>query len=81
MLQAREKRSSMHRSRVPWLRISRSSPLDDTLPVIARMPLGIPEEILRPVEVGEYMHRRRAEIRPTLQTLPDVVHAMIDVVS
>lgn len=44
------------------------------------MPLSISQEVLRPIEVGEYVHRGRAEIRPTLQALPDVVHAVIDVV-
>ena len=71
----------MHRSRISRLRISCSSPLHDTIPVIARMPLSISQEVLRPIEVGEHMHRRWTEIGPTLQTLSDVVHTVIDVVS
>lgn len=45
------------------------------------MRLSIPQEVLRPIEVGEHMHRRWTEIGPTLQTLSDVVHTVIDVVS
>jgi len=71
----------MHRGRISRLRISCSSPLHDTLPVIARMLLSISQEILRPIEVGEYMHCRWAEIGATLQALSDVVHAVVDVVS
>ena len=71
----------MHRSRISRLRISCSSPLHDTIPVIARMPLSISQEVLRPIEVGKYMHCRRAEVGPTLQALSDMVQAVVDVVS
>ena len=71
----------MHGSRIPRLWIPCSSPPHDTIPVIARVPLSISQEILRLIEIGEHMHRRRAEIGATLQALPDVVHAVIDVVS
>lgn len=74
-------KNSMHRSRIPWLRIPSSSPPHDTLPVIARMLLSVSQEILRPVEVSKYMHCRRAEVGSTLQALPDVVHAVVDMVS
>ncbi|KAG9799342.1 hypothetical protein KCU75_g30, partial [Aureobasidium melanogenum] len=43
---------------------------------IARMLLGIAQEILGPIRVIEHMHRCWTEIGPTLQTLPDMVHAM-----
>ncbi|KAG9711288.1 hypothetical protein KCU69_g28, partial [Aureobasidium melanogenum] len=66
---------------VARLRVPCTSPLHDTLPVIARMLLGIAQEILGPIRVIEHMHRCWTEIGPTLQTLPDMVHAMVNVVS
>jgi hypothetical protein len=45
------------------------------------MLLGIPQEILGPIRVIEHMHRCWTEIGPTLQTLPDMVHAMVNVIS
>lgn len=45
------------------------------------MLLGIAKEVLRAIEVFEHMHCRWAEIRAALQALPDMVHAMVDVVS
>ena len=45
------------------------------------MFLCIAKEVLRAIEVFEHVHCRWAEIRATLQALPDMVHAMVDVVS
>ena len=71
----------MHGSCVPRLRLPRSSPTHDTLPIIARMPLSIAQEIFRPVEILKHVHCRWAEVGSALQALPDMVHAVVDVLS
>lgn len=45
------------------------------------MLLGVSQEVLRAVYVLENVHRCRTQIRSALQALPDVVHAMVNVVS
>lgn len=45
------------------------------------MLLCIAKEVLGAVQIFEDVHRRGAKIRSTLQALPDVVHAVVNVVS
>lgn len=45
------------------------------------MPLSIAQEIFRAIKIIKDMHSRRAKIRTTLQALPDMIHAVVDMIS
>lgn len=45
------------------------------------MLLSIAKEVLGTIQVFKHVHRCWAEIRSTLQALPNVVHAMVNVIS